>query len=199
MKRIAVVGTGYVGLTTGVCSAELGNTVVCVDVDATKVAALRRGAVPFFEPGLGEMVTRNVAAGRLTCTSEYADAVPAAEVVFIAVGTPTTPAGRADLRYVRTAAPSAHKRWDGNGNARTAEAVRPLQWARSVTGPQAGTLGSAAPMVHVLPSPLPAPIPALGQRVRLEACLSKVAAETRRAGRARPPRRSPVPTGAGAL
>jgi len=104
MKRIAVVGTGYVGLTTGACFAELGNTVVCVDTDRAKVDALRRGEVPFFEPGLGEVVSRNVAAGRLEFTTEYAVAVPAAEVVFIAVGTPTTAAGRAELRYVRQAA-----------------------------------------------------------------------------------------------
>src|SRR5581483_2070969 len=95
---------GYVGLTTGACFAELGNVVVCVDTDATKVAMLRRGEVPFFEPGLGEMVARNVAAGRLEVTTDYAAAVPEAEVVFIAVGTPTTPAGRAYLSYVRAAA-----------------------------------------------------------------------------------------------
>lgn len=104
MKRIAVVGTGYVGLTTGACFAELGNAVVCVDTDADKVARLARGEVPFFEPGLGEMVARNVAAQRLRFTTEYASAVPEAEVVFIAVGTPTTAAGRADLSYVRAAA-----------------------------------------------------------------------------------------------
>ena len=104
MKRIAVVGTGYVGLTTGACFAELGNGVVCVDIDAAKIARLRRGEVPFFEPGLGEMVARNLAAGRLSFTTDYAAAIPEAEIVFIAVATPTAAAGRADLRYVRTAA-----------------------------------------------------------------------------------------------
>src|ERR671932_119187 len=104
MKRIAVVGTGYVGLTTGACFAELGNGVVCVDIDAAKIALLRRGEVPFFEPGLGELVTRNLAARRLSFTTDYAAAIPEAEIVFIAVATPTTAAGRADLRYVRTAA-----------------------------------------------------------------------------------------------
>ena len=104
MKRIAVVGTGYVGLTTGACFAELGNVVVCVDTDPAKVEMLKRGEVPFFEPGLGEMVARNMAARRLHVTTDYAEAVPDAEVVFIAVGTPTTPEGRADLRYVRSAA-----------------------------------------------------------------------------------------------
>src|SRR5436305_2279823 len=104
MKRIAVVGTGYVGLTTGACFAELGNGVVCVDIDAAKIARLRRGEVPFFEPGLGEMVARNLAARRLSFTTDYAAAIPEAEVVFIAVATPTTADGRADLRYVRTAA-----------------------------------------------------------------------------------------------
>jgi UDPglucose 6-dehydrogenase len=104
MKRIAVVGTGYVGLTTGACFAELGNAVSCVDTDADKVARLRLGDVPFFEPGLGEMVARNVAAQRLQFTSDYQAAIPDAEVVFIAVGTPTTADGRADLRYVHAAA-----------------------------------------------------------------------------------------------
>ena len=104
MKRIAVVGTGYVGLTTGACFAELGNGVVCVDIDAAKIARLRGGEVPFFEPGLGEMVARNVAARRLSFTTDYAAAIPEAEIVFIAVATPTAAAGRADLRYVRTAA-----------------------------------------------------------------------------------------------
>jgi len=105
MKRIAVVGgTGYVGLTTGACFAELGNTVVCLDTDLSKVEMLRRGEIPIFEPGLSEMVARNVAAERLSFTTDYAEAIPDAEIVFIAVGTPTTPAGRADLRYVRAAA-----------------------------------------------------------------------------------------------
>src|SRR5947199_2443110 len=114
MKRIAVVGTGYVGLTTGACFAELGNGVVCVDIDAAKIARLRRGEVPFFEPGLGEMVARNVAARRLSFTTDYAAAIPEAEVVFIAVATPTTADGRADLRYVRTAAQTIGAHLDGH-------------------------------------------------------------------------------------
>jgi UDPglucose 6-dehydrogenase len=91
MRRIAVVGTGYVGLTTGACFAELGNAVVCVDTNTGKVADLRRGEVPFFEPRLGEMVTRNVTAERLRFMTDYTEAIPAAEIVFIAVGTATTP------------------------------------------------------------------------------------------------------------
>ncbi len=104
MKRIAVVGTGYVGLTTGACFAELGNDVVCVDISQDKIDSLLRGETPFFEPGLGEMVTRNVAAGRLAFTTNYAETIPTAEIVFIAVGTPTGPDGRANLKYVRAAA-----------------------------------------------------------------------------------------------
>ncbi len=105
MKRIAVVGgTGYVGLTTGACFAELGNTVVCLDTDGSKVEILRRGEIPIFEPGLSEMVARNIAARRLSFTTDYAEAVPDAEIVFIAVGTPTMPDGRANLRYVHAAA-----------------------------------------------------------------------------------------------
>jgi UDPglucose 6-dehydrogenase len=104
MQRVAVVGTGYVGLTTGACLAELGTIVTCVDLDAAKIDLLRRGEVPFFEPGLAEVVARNTAARRLRFTTDYAAAIPDADVVFIAVPTPTTPTGRADLRYVGAAA-----------------------------------------------------------------------------------------------
>src|SRR6185503_14272162 len=86
--RIAVVGTGYVGLVVGTCLAENGNAVVCVDNDETKVAALRRGEVPIYEPGLEEMISRNVAEERLSFSTDLAAAVRASEILFIAVGTP---------------------------------------------------------------------------------------------------------------
>jgi UDPglucose 6-dehydrogenase len=104
LSRITVVGIGYVGLTTAACLADLGNSVCGVDVDPTIIDALHRGEVPFFEPGLQEMVVRNLAAGRLRFTSFYAEAVPEAEFVFIAVGTPMAETGEADLTYVRAAA-----------------------------------------------------------------------------------------------
>src|SRR5271166_287838 len=104
MHRIAVIGAGYVGLVTGTCLAELGNDVVCVDVDASKVAALERGRLPFFEPGLEELVRRNRAAGRLKFGTEMPSLLRGREVIFIAVGTPTSDDGHLDVHHVRQAA-----------------------------------------------------------------------------------------------
>jgi UDPglucose 6-dehydrogenase len=104
--RIAVVGTGYVGLVAGTCFAESGNDVVCIDIDTEKVAKLREGVVPIYEPGLEELLRRNVHDGRLSFTTDYAQGVPQAQVVFIAVGTPPGEDGSADLKYVLAAARS---------------------------------------------------------------------------------------------
>lgn len=101
---IAVIGTGYVGLVTGACFAELGNDVVCLDVDASRIASLRAGRMPFFEPGLEELVRRNSATGRLTFETDPALPIARAAVIFLAVGTPQTADGSADLSYVRQAA-----------------------------------------------------------------------------------------------
>jgi UDPglucose 6-dehydrogenase len=98
--NIGVVGTGYVGLVVGACLAENGNTVVCVDNDEAKVAALKRGEIPIYEPGLAEMVPRNVAEDRLTFTTDLPGAVRVSDVIFIAVGTPQDEDGSADLRHV---------------------------------------------------------------------------------------------------
>jgi len=95
--RIAVVGTGYVGLVTGTCLADSGNTVTCLDIDAAKVERLSRGEVPIYEPGLEELVHRNAKAGRLSFTTDTATAISPAEVVFLAVGTPPSADGSADL------------------------------------------------------------------------------------------------------
>jgi UDPglucose 6-dehydrogenase len=103
MKQICVVGTGYVGLVTGTCFADLGNRVVCLDINEEKVARLRRGELPIYEPGLEELVLRNLASGRLSFTSSYAEAVPDAEFCFIAVNTPSGAEGEADLGQVRAA------------------------------------------------------------------------------------------------
>ena len=103
---ICVVGSGYVGLVTGACLADFGMTVVGVDKDADKIAALQRGEIPIYEPGLAPLVARNVAAGRLSFTTELAPALEAATAVFIAVGTPPLPDGSADLRFVREVAES---------------------------------------------------------------------------------------------
>jgi UDPglucose 6-dehydrogenase len=98
--RIGVVGSGYVGLVVGACLAETGNSVVCVDSDEAKVSALRRGELPIYEPGLEEMVPRNVREERLRFTTDLAEAVRQSEILFIAVGTPQDEDGSADLRHV---------------------------------------------------------------------------------------------------
>jgi UDPglucose 6-dehydrogenase len=95
--RIAVVGTGYVGLVSGTCFADSGNSVICLDIDAAKIARLNRGELPIYEPGLEELVERNVEAGRLAFTTDAAAAIGRAEVVFLAVGTPPAADGSADL------------------------------------------------------------------------------------------------------
>ncbi|TBR07737.1 MAG: UDP-glucose/GDP-mannose dehydrogenase family protein [Lysobacter sp.] len=98
--RVTIFGTGYVGLVTGTCLADVGHDVICVDVDAAKVAALNDGRVPIFEPGLAPMVRSNHAAGRLRFTTDAGDAVAHGEIHFIAVGTPPGEDGSADLQYV---------------------------------------------------------------------------------------------------
>jgi UDPglucose 6-dehydrogenase len=98
--KIAVIGTGYVGLVVGACFAETGNDVTCVDKDAAKVRMLRRGRIPIYEPGLEELVRRNRAEKRLVFTTTLADAVRRSQVIFIAVGTPTGEDGSADLQHV---------------------------------------------------------------------------------------------------
>src|SRR5262245_46206045 len=98
--KIAVVGTGYVGLVLGACLAETGNDVICVDKDDAKVRSLRKGKVPIFEPGLTELVQRNKAEGRLAFTTQLPRAVKASEIIFIAVGTPQGEDGSADLQHV---------------------------------------------------------------------------------------------------
>ncbi len=112
MKHIAVVGTGYVGLVTGTCFADLGNKVICIDIDERKIEILRSGGVPIYEPGLQEVIQRNVAAGRLSFTTSYAEGLRDAEFVFIAVGTPSGVDGEADLQYVRMAAESIAQTMD---------------------------------------------------------------------------------------
>ena len=105
MSKICVVGGGgYVGLTTGACFADLGNEVVCVDIDEAKIAGLRRGKLPIYEPGLQEMVERNAKVDRLSFTTSYAEGLEDAEFAFIAVDTPSGSEGEADLKYVRRAA-----------------------------------------------------------------------------------------------
>jgi UDPglucose 6-dehydrogenase len=98
--NIAVVGTGYVGLVSGTCFAEMGNRVTCVDIDKTKIEKLKNGIVPIYEPGLDELVSRNIKAGRLFFTTDLTSCLDDAEIVFSAVGTPPDEDGSADLKYV---------------------------------------------------------------------------------------------------
>ncbi len=102
--RIAVIGAGYVGLVTGTCFSEMGNQVICVDKDLTKLDQLRLGQIPFHEPGLDQLVRDNIAAGRLTFKSDIQTAIEDVELVFIAVGTPAQHDGKADISFILQAA-----------------------------------------------------------------------------------------------
>jgi UDPglucose 6-dehydrogenase len=104
MKQICVVGVGYVGLVTAACFADLGNRVIALDISEEKVEGLKRGVMPIYEPGLEELVERNMRAGRLSFTTSYEEGLQGTEYVFIAVGTPSGVDGEADLRYVASAA-----------------------------------------------------------------------------------------------
>ncbi len=106
MKQICVIGVGYVGIVTGACFADLGNRVIALDVNEKRIENLNKGIMPIYEPGLEELVKRNVHAGRLTFTTDYAEAVTGTEFAFIAVGTPSGGSGEADLQYVAAAAKS---------------------------------------------------------------------------------------------
>lgn len=111
--NIAVIGTGYVGLVSGTCYAESGNEVICVDIDRARIDALNAGEIPIYEPGLAELVRRNVGEGRLRFTTDGADAVTQSMISFIAVGTPMSSNGAADLRGVMAAAESIAKSLTG--------------------------------------------------------------------------------------
>jgi UDPglucose 6-dehydrogenase len=111
--NIAVIGTGYVGLVVGSCFAESGNEVVCVDNNADKVASLKKGVIPIYEPGLTDLVERNVRDERLKFTTDLPEAVRRASVIFLAVGTPTTSTGAADLSAVFSVAASIGKALNG--------------------------------------------------------------------------------------
>ena len=135
--RIAMIGTGYVGLVSGVCFSDFGHEVICVDKDPAKIGMLERGEVPIYEPGLEDLMKRNVEAGRLSFTGDLARAVDGADAVFIAVGTPTRRGdGHADLTYVMAAAEEIARTLTGHAvvvtkstvpvgtNRRVAEAIR---------------------------------------------------------------------------
>jgi len=112
--KLTVIGSGYVGLVTGACLADVGNHVLCVDIDKDKIARLNAGEVPIHEPGLDEVVARNRQAGRLEFTSDYDRAVAYCDIFFIAVGTPTDEDGSADVRHVESAARELGRRLKRN-------------------------------------------------------------------------------------
>ena len=98
--KIAVIGTGYVGLVTGTCFAETGNQVTCVDIDVNKVAQMQRGEIPIYEPGLDVLFDRNIAEDRLKFTTDLVEGIKDAEVIFLALPTPPGEDGSADLKYI---------------------------------------------------------------------------------------------------
>ncbi|MCJ7568993.1 MAG: UDP-glucose/GDP-mannose dehydrogenase family protein [Anaerolineales bacterium] len=113
MKQIAVVGVGYVGLVSAAGFADLGNRVIALDINEERIIGLRKGIMPIYEPGLEELVERNVASERLSFTTSYPEAIKGADFVFIAVGTPSGVDGEADLKYVKSAAESVAQVMDG--------------------------------------------------------------------------------------
>jgi len=113
MATITVAGTGYVGLVSGACLADFGNTVICIDNNASKIETLKTGGIPIYEPGLDDVVTRNVSAGRLSFSTDMASAVRKSDVIFIAVGTPPADDGSADLKYVEAVAREVARSMNG--------------------------------------------------------------------------------------
>jgi UDPglucose 6-dehydrogenase len=113
MKKITVIGTGYVGLVTGACLADIGHQVICVDIDKEKIKKLKKGIIPIYEPGLEEIVDKNFKSGNLQFTTDTKSAVEASEVVFIAVGTPSLPDGTVNLDYVKSAAKNIAQAMNG--------------------------------------------------------------------------------------
>src|SRR5437763_14273612 len=136
--RIAMIGTGYVGLVSGACFSEFGVEVTCVDKDAAKIERLSRGEMPIYEPGLDHLVASNMAAGRLRFTGDLKTAVAGADAVFIAVGTPSRRGdGHADLSYVFAAAAEISEALQQNGNERTVVVTKstvPVGTGRRVGG-----------------------------------------------------------------
>ena len=98
--KISVVGTGYVGLVSGTCFAETGNNVTCIDIDVEKIANMKKGIIPIYEPGLEELFRRNIEEGRISFSTNLADGIKNAEIIFLALPTPSGDDGSADLSYI---------------------------------------------------------------------------------------------------
>ncbi|TFG54757.1 MAG: UDP-glucose/GDP-mannose dehydrogenase family protein, partial [Methanomassiliicoccus sp.] len=104
MNSVSIIGTGYVGLVTGTCLSEFGLQVICMDTDASKIRDLKQGQSPIYEPGLSALIAKNIASGRLTFTTDMAAAVAASSIIILAVPTPPSEDGSADLQHVLAAA-----------------------------------------------------------------------------------------------
>ena len=124
--KITIIGTGYVGLVTSTCLAQMGNSVICVDKDEDKIDQLNSCICPIFEPGLENLVKNNFAAGRLSFTTDLARAVKSADAVFIAVGTPTLKDGNSDLSYIKSAAKTMF-----SGDPPPVPTIRPVRGLRT--------------------------------------------------------------------
>jgi UDPglucose 6-dehydrogenase len=131
--QIAVIGTGYVGLVTGAGLADFGNDVTCVDIDVSKIDALKQGKIPIYEPGLDTLVSKNVQEGRLNFTTDLPNSIKAARAIFIAVGTPPRPDGSADLRYVEDVARTIAQHMNGPKLVITKSTV-PIGTGRMIEG-----------------------------------------------------------------
>lgn len=142
--HIAVIGSGYVGLVTGACFAEFGVDVACVDVDADKIAQLNRGQAPIYEPGLEQLIQKNLQAGRLRFTTDLNSAVEPAAVVFLAVGTPPNADGSADLSYINSAA---------------TEVARNIRSYKVVAMKSTVPVGTGKRLTELIRKNLPAPVP----------------------------------------
>jgi len=130
--KIAIIGTGYVGLTTGTCLAEMGHQVICIDNDPEKLKKLEQGKSPIFEPGLEEMIVKNKAAGRLKFAKELAPAVQQSEVIFICVNTPPKPDGQADLKYVEAVTKEIAESLNGDYKVIVDKSTVPVKTAEKV-------------------------------------------------------------------
>jgi UDPglucose 6-dehydrogenase len=132
---IAIIGTGYVGLVSGACFADFGHSVVCLDTNPARIEALERGEIPFFEPGLGELVTRTRAAGRLRFTTDVGEAIASATVIFLAVGTPEGAGGAADLSQIEAAVRAIATRLDAKYRLLVTKSTVPVgtgEWLRDL-------------------------------------------------------------------
>jgi threonine dehydrogenase-like Zn-dependent dehydrogenase len=159
--KLTIIGTGYVGLVTGTCFAEVGHQVICVDNDAAKVKMLQAGGIPIYEPGLEELVKKNVAAGRLSFTNSTAEGVQKSDVIFIAVPTPPQPDGSVDLSFIERVARDIAAAMTRNTKSSWTKAPCPSRPARkfpkpsnAIARPRWNLMSSAIPnfCAKVLPS-----------------------------------------------